>query len=100
MKSEVIASMFTGTSFNICLVRVAERVSLADQPASFSVETMNGERVTVSSAPVFVDAAVGAVWAGRADGRRPTARTDERRRRSQRCGRTGMFIGRVLTGTD
>jgi hypothetical protein len=48
MKSDVIASMFTGTSFNACLVRVAESVSLADQPVSRSVEMTNGESCTAS----------------------------------------------------
>jgi hypothetical protein len=50
MKSEVIASMFTGTSFSACLVRVADRVSLADQPVSCSEEITKGESRTASSA--------------------------------------------------
>ena len=49
MKSEVIASMFTGTSFSACLVRVADRVSLADQPVSCSEEITKGESRTVPS---------------------------------------------------
>ena len=46
MKSRVMASMLTGTSFSACLVRLAERVSLADQPVSRSVAMMKGESST------------------------------------------------------
>jgi hypothetical protein len=73
IKSEVMASMFTGTSLRACFVRVAESVSLADQPVSRSVETMNGERSTVSSAGA-VEARAGAVWAGEAAAVRSRAR--------------------------
>ena len=49
MKSAVIASMFTGTSFSACLVRVAESVSFADQPVSRSEAITKGDRLTTSS---------------------------------------------------
>ena len=61
MKSRVMASMFTGTSFSACLVRLAESVSLADQPVSRSVAMMNGESSTGSSRTGAAGA--GAVWA-------------------------------------
>ena len=76
MKSAVMASMFTGTSFRACLVRVAESVSLADQPVSRSVESTKGESCTTSS-PLVAGAAAPARAAGsrashraRRDGRR------------------------------
>ena len=64
MKSAVIASMFTGTSLSACFVRVAESVSLADQPVSRSDAITNGESLTASS---FVEEApdgTGATCAG------------------------------------
>ena len=62
MKSEVMASMFTGTSLSACLVRVADRVSLADQPVSRSVAMTKGES-SITSPCAVVGLVVGAVCA-------------------------------------
>ena len=96
MKSAVMASMFTGTSLSACLVRVAERVSLADQPASFSVETMKGESVTVSLVAVgrVVALAPGAAWANASDGRPAASEINAARRTNadSESGEQGWFL--------
>src|SRR5688572_10856685 len=85
MKSAVIASMFTGTSLSACFVRVADKVSLADQPLSDSVEMMNGESVTISSFAVSRDTGLGATCASEdereASGSEQAATTMRRSRR-------------------
>ena len=59
------ATTLVELSFSACLVRVADSVSLADQPVSISVETMKGDRVTVSSFAAGLADGMGATWAGR-----------------------------------
>ena len=61
MKSAVVASIATVTSFNAWFVQVAGRVLLADQPVSPSVSTSNGPSEVASLPSADLDAtAVGA----------------------------------------
>ena len=56
MKSAVVASIATVTSFNAWFVQVAGRVLLADQPVSPSVSTSNGPSEVASLPSADLDA--------------------------------------------